>query len=136
MRYSHTATDKHLGQRVPMPLGTVLHKFKLRPLLECENLRGVLLDGIHGQPSRGGQESDLATLVDFGKWLVKEYQVGHERKIKVEVGLRGDACRVGRGFGIIITLGEREKREVARRLAVKRGQIVPTASRCPCPLFL
>jgi hypothetical protein len=78
--------DKHLGQRVPMSLGTVLPKFKLRPLLECENLQDVFLDGSHGQPSRGGQESDLTTLVDLGKWLVEEYQVGHERKIKVEVG--------------------------------------------------
>jgi hypothetical protein len=128
--------DKQLGRRVPISLGNVLHKFKLLSLLECENLRDVFLDGIHGQPSRSGQESDLATLIDLGKWLVKEYRVGHERKIKVEVGLRGDACRVGRGFGIIITLGEREKMEVARRLTIKRGQIVPTASRCAYPLFM
>jgi hypothetical protein len=129
--------DNRVRRRVPLHRDTVLDEFKLRPLLECKNLQSVFLDGIHGQPLRGGQESDVATLIEVGKWLVKEFLVEHERKIEVEVGARWGAY-VGRGYGgKIIALREWEKREVARRLAIKKGQAVcvlaNTASRCAYP---
>ena len=113
--------DDRFDRRVPLSVDTVLDHFKFRPLLKCENLQDVFLDGIQGLPARGGQPSDVATLIELGKWLVKGFMIEQERKIRVEVGIRWGA-RLGRGFGQVVTLGEREKNGVNRRLATKIGQ--------------
>lgn len=80
--------DDRLTRRMPLSLDNVLNHYKLRPLLRCENLQSVFLDGIYGRPFLGGRTGDLATLLELGKRLVKKLLVEQKRRILVEVGMR------------------------------------------------
>lgn len=62
------------GVHAPLPLSTFLDHFKLRPMLNCKNLKQIYIGGIFHRNLfvQGGDQ--LKTLRDFRKWLREEFK--------------------------------------------------------------
>ncbi|KAJ4372274.1 hypothetical protein N0V83_004048 [Neocucurbitaria cava] len=120
--YSKVSTwDINSGLQVPCTPGQILDHFQLRPILECQSLRQVYLDGIYAKPSRGGEPSDLDALVDLGKWIVKGFLVEQQRKIEVELHRRWGAWD-GRLPGVLVLLSVEEEEEAKKHGTLQNGR--------------
>jgi hypothetical protein len=98
--------------RQPLALTTIVDRFKLQPIFDCQNLEHVYIDGIYVRPSHGGAPSDLNVVEDLSKWMIKGFWVRRypDDGIKVELVRRWGTWR-GRVAGVLVTLEEEDLKD-------------------------
>jgi hypothetical protein len=116
----------------------LVKEFRLRPILECENLEEVYFNGIYYSPFQGGKPGQLEALEDLRKWIIKGFLMGRWQKVQVELARRCDR-KYGRVTRAIVTLNEEELEPVATMAKVVKGEFLGPAdvgARCAYPLLM